>query len=338
MPKPRSPRLSLLLLVALVPACLPFRATGGDFDGNPEVARFIDRVAQRHHMRRTRLAALLHHAHRLDKVLAAIARPAEKKPWYQYRRIFLTRDRIQGGAAFWDRYQDLLARAADRYGVDPAVVVAIIGVETRYGRHAGRFHVLDALATLAFDYPPRQRFFRSELEEFLVLAEEEKIDPLAVRGSYAGAMGGGQFMPSSYRRFAVDFDGDGRRDLWRSTADVIGSVAHYLGEHGWRRGGPIALPARVGGADLAGLLDKGLQPTIPVAELARRGIRIDGPAPAGARVTLVALQQRRGKAYWVGFQNFYVITRYNHSPLYAMAVYQLSRAIARHRAAQLAHR
>ena len=212
----------------------------------------------------------------------------------------------------------------------PEIIVAIIGVETRYGRHAGRYPVLDALSTLGFHYPPRAAFFRSELEQFLLLTREEHMDPATPLGSYAGAMGRPQFMPSSFRNYAVDFDGDGRRDIWRNDADVIGSVANYFARHGWVRGGPIA--QRIHALDPArfeDVIEAGFKPAFRVAELRARGLRLAAPLPDDTRAALLALKRDGETQYWLALHNFYVITRYNHSPLYAMAVYQLADAIAR---------
>jgi len=202
-------------------------------------------------------------------------------------------------------------------------------VETRYGSRQGSYRVMDALVTLAFNYPPRAAFFKSELEQYLLLTREEGVDPLAVTGSYAGAMGQGQFISSSYRHYAIDFDGDGKRDLWHNTADAIGSVANYFKEHGWERGGAVAVPVAVSGAHapVQGLVDKGLKPSLSVRDLKRQGVETAAALADDDRVALIELEQKKGPEYWVGLHNFYVITRYNHSPLYAMAVYQLSEEI-----------
>jgi membrane-bound lytic murein transglycosylase B len=221
-------------------------------------------------------------------------------------------------------------------GVDAQVIVAIIGVETRYGGNTGSHQVLDALATLAFDYPPRSKFFSSELEQYLILAREEDIDVLSTKGSYAGAMGYGQFIPSSYRRFAIDFDQDGRRDLWNSPADIIGSVANYMHVHGWTRGTTVAVRAAVSGDKYQALSEQGLKPQITVQELRRDGITPAAAVPEDARAVLISLEDEKGPEYWLGMNNFYVITRYNHSQLYAMAVYQLSQAIKEKRAVAIA--
>jgi membrane-bound lytic murein transglycosylase B len=266
-----------------------------------------------------------------------MSKPAEKKlRWFEYRKIFLTQSRIDGGVQFWRQHENDLRDAARDFGVDPQVIVAIIGVETRYGSNTGRHRVLDALSTLAFDYPPRAPFFSGELEQYLMLAREEHIDLLTTTGSYAGAMGYGQFIPSSYRQYAVDYDGDGRRDLWNSPRDIIGSVANYFHEHGWIAGQPVAVPATVKpGDNTRSILDQGYQPHSTLAALRKDGISPQQAQPDDLQAALIQYDQENGPEYWLGFNNFYTITRYNHSPLYAMAVFQLSEEIrAAHAQAQ----
>ncbi len=293
-------------------------------------ADFIRKMVAEHHFDATTLRQLLDRAKVRKPILEAIARPAEKRlNWGQYRRIFLTRERIRGGPAYWKRNADALARAERRFGVPPEIIVAIIGVETRYGRHAGSYPVIDALSTLGFHYPPRARFFRSELEQFLLLAREEKLDPGKPLGSYAGAMGRPQFTPSSYRAYAIDFDGDGRRDIWNNDADVIGSVANYFAKHGWRRGQPVAQRVQGVGKQHKTLIEAGYKPHTPVAQLVQAGVRLNRPFASDAPAALLALETDKGTQHWLTLTNFYVITRYNHSPLYAMAVYQLADAIKR---------
>lgn len=286
---------------------------------------FAREMAERHGFDLNEINRLLADAERRQDILDAIARPAEAKPWYQYRPIFLTPARIGGGVDFWNGHEALLDAAADRFGVDPAVIVAILGVETRYGEITGGYRVLDALSTLAFHYPPRADFFRRELEQFLLLGREEPLAVDGIKGSYAGAMGYGQFIPSSYRAYAVDFNDDGRRDLWQP-ADAIGSVANYFHEHGWRRGERVAVRAEPA-PDARPIPDAPLKPEWTVSELARRGFDPEAEVDAGESATLIALEQPDSTEYWLGFHNFYVISRYNRSALYAMAVHQLSRAI-----------
>lgn len=295
----------------------------------PAVQAFIREMASKHGFDPNRLTALFGRAYAQPDIIAAITRPAEAKPWYAYRKIFLTSARIQGGVEFWRAHAAALARAEQAHGVPAEIIVAIIGVETRYGGNTGGHKVLEALATLAFDYPKRADFFRKELENYLLLTREEGIDPLSLRGSYAGAMGLAQFMPSSYRAYAVDFDGDGHRDLWSNPLDAIGSVANYLSTHRWQRGGPIATPAKVQGNQYRTLLDQDLKPKHDVRDLSRYGVAPIGRVNGENSAILLELEGEQGLEHWLGFHNFYVITRYNRSPLYAMAVYQLGQEIRR---------
>jgi len=255
-------------------------------------------------------------------------RNAEKRlQWHEYRKIFLTPARIDGGVAFWKENADILRKAEAAFGVAPQIIVAIIGVETRYGNNTGRHRVLDALSTLAFDYPPRSEFFTGELEQYLILAREEDIEVVTTTGSYAGAMGYGQFIPSSYRNYAVDFDEDGKRDLWNNKMDIIGSVANYFNRHGWKAGSPVAVRAKVEGDQYSALLELGYKPNTVLDALRHDGITPIEPMPDDLVAALLSLEQKDGPEYWLAFNNFYTITRYNHSPLYAMAVYQLSEEI-----------
>ena len=293
-----------------------------------DVQTFIREMVAQQGFNAARLQAVFARAYAKPEIIAAMSRPAEAKPWYAYRTIFVNPKRIQGGVAFWRANAAALARAEQVHGVPAEIVVAIIGVETQYGGNMGKYRVLEALATLAFDYPRRASYFRKELENFLLLTLAEGIDPLTPRGSYAGAMGYGQFMPSSFRSYAVDFDGDGHRDLWRNSRDAIGSVANYFKKHGWRTGEPVAVPAQVSGGDYAALISRQLKPPQHrVARLRAQGVLPLEPVSDAQTAMLLELQGREGPEYWLGFDNFYVITRYNHSSLYAMAVYQLSREI-----------
>lgn len=286
---------------------------------------FAEQMAERHGFDPARVTETLAEAERRQDILDAISRPAEAKPWYEYRPIFVTPSRIEGGIEFWDRHEDLIDRASREYRMDPAIIVAIIGVETRYGEHSGGYRVLDALSTLAFHYPPRAPFFRKELEEFFLLTRDESLSLGDLKGSYAGAMGFGQFIPSSYRAYAVDFNDDGKRDLWQP-ADAIGSVANYFREHGWRQGEVVAVRAEAA-SDARPIPDASLKPQWTLAELANRGYRPTEPVNEGLKATLITLEQPDRDEYWLGFHNFYVISRYNRSALYSMAVLQLSRAI-----------
>jgi membrane-bound lytic murein transglycosylase B len=314
---------SLFGALAAGPGC------AGDFQDNPDAQAFIEEMEQTHQFDREELEALFEQAKKRDDILEAISRPAEKtKPWHEYRDIFLTPKRIDGGVSFWKENADILKRAEQAYGVDAAVIVAIIGVETRYGANTGSYRVIDALSTLAFEYPPRSKFFRSELEQFLILAREEDVDVRKAKGSYAGAMGYGQFIPSSYRAYAVDFSKDGKRDLWGNMDDIIGSVANYFNRHGWQPGKAVA--SRVSGnAPASGFqVSENIKPGNKTAgDYAKAGITTEPLLPVDQAVALLEFEQTNGPEYWLTTKNFYVITRYNRSPLYAMAVYQLSKAI-----------
>lgn len=318
-------RIALCALVAWLGTATPALSS---FLDKPGVREFIDEMAARDGFNAAELRGLFDDVQRQEDALEAIAQPAESLPWHRYRPIFVTDARAQAGAEFLRTHADTLARAEAEFGVPPEIVTAIIGVETFYGRHKGGYPVLDTLATLAFAYPPRGDFFRSELEQFLVLARAEGLDPRSVNGSYAGAMGMPQFISSSYRHYAIDFDGDGQRNLWDSTADVIGSVASYLERHGWQTGEPIAARVDEGG-NPAELVRDGLEPTVTPDQLRRAGIAVS-PWPAeGQKVSVVQLEGSESGEYWVGWPNFYTITRYNHSALYAMAVFQLAERIGR---------
>lgn len=293
-----------------------------------DVQQFIDEMVKEHGFDRDDLMAKFTRVRKLDSVLESIARPAEKRlNWKQYRPIFVTEKRIRRGKVFMKEHQAILERAEKQYGVPVEIIAAIIGVETYYGKHTGGHTVFDSLTTLGFDYPPRARFFRSELKQFLLLSKEEGISVDDMTGSYAGAMGMPQFISSSYRRYAVDFDGDGKRDLWHSVPDVIGSVANYFSEHGWQTGRPVTYPVNVSNPSI--VKKKRLKPYITIGELKKQGVSLDF-LPADSKlddsemVTLLKFEGKRGDEYWIGLQNFYVITRYNHSELYAMAVFQLS--------------
>ncbi|MCE1239603.1 MAG: lytic murein transglycosylase B [Azonexaceae bacterium] len=294
----------------------------------PETAVFVQDLAQRQGFDADRLLAQFAAVRVNDRVLKLIAPPSSptQRSWERYRPRFINEQRIAGGVRFWQENQLALTRARALFGVPEEVIVAIIGVETVYGQNTGGFSVLEALGTLAFQYPRRAEFFRTELEQFLLLARENGLDPLAVKGSFAGAIGIPQFMPGSQRRYGVDFDGDQRVDLNNSVDDAIGSVARFLEQHGWQAGQPVAVPARLNGEPASAWIEAGIRPTLSVAALRQAGLRSD--ADDSATVTLVDLVSP-GKAteYWLGYENFYVITRYNRSSFYAMSVFQLAEAI-----------
>jgi membrane-bound lytic murein transglycosylase B len=308
--------------------CLPL-AQAETFSARPDVQAYIERISRAQGFDPQALTALLGQARMQPDILTAIARPAEAKPWYQYRALFLTPQRIDQGVAFWRANEALLQRAARDYQVPPQIIVAILGVETRYGALQGRYRVLDALATLGFGYPPRADFFRGELTEFLLLTRDEHLVVQDVLGSYAGAMGMAQFIPSSYRRLAIDFDGDGQRNLWQP-ADAIGSIANYFRKNGWHAGEPVALRLADRGTLTSDMDGRTLRLSKRVRDFQRAGliaspVGLADDAPAG----LLELTQAEGPEYWLALHNFEVSTKYNRSILYAMAVYQLSEEIAR---------
>jgi membrane-bound lytic murein transglycosylase B len=290
---------------------------------------FIDRMVSRHAFERGALEALIGGAAIEQTILDAMARPAERVvPWFEYRNIFLTEERIAAGVRFWNEHAETLERIAVAYGVAPEMIVSIVGIETYFGTRMGRYRVLDALATLAFAYPPRAAFFASELEAFLLLAREEQVDATAALGSYAGAMGAGQFIPSSYRAYAVDGDDDGKRDLWGNWNDVFGSVANYFSEHGWKPGEPVMEPATriddFAGPEPRNSLDLG----DTVGSLAEMGYVFTTSLPSDAPAAAYSFEAAGGGSeYWVGYHNFRVVTRYNRSTKYALAAHQLAQAI-----------
>jgi len=311
--------LALALLAGLTP-------TYADIADRPDVAAFIQEIAVRRHLDAAELSKLFRQAEIQPKIIDAMNRPAESKPWWEYRKILLTEAHVQGGVAFWQQNRAALDEAASRYGVAPEMIVAIIGAESRYGQVLGNYRVIDALSTLAFEYPRRSEYFRKELEEYLLMCKEENIDPAQVRGSYAGAMGMPQFMPSSYRLYAADLDGDHKRNIWTNPPDAIASVANYFAHSGWRKNEPAALPAKIVGEGFKRLLDGGASEN-SIAQLRGLGVEALAPVPDHERAKLLALETQSGPEYWLVLHNFSVITRYNHSPLYAMAVFQLSKEI-----------
>jgi len=297
---------------------------------HPGAAGFADRVVAEYGLDREHVGEVLADARFQQSIIDAITRPAEAKPWHEYRKIFLTPTRISAGVEFWRANAELLEEVSERFGVPSEIIVAIVGVETNYGMNTGSYRVIDALATLGFYYPRRAEFFARELGEFLRLAEEEALPVYEVRGSYAGAMGVGQFIPSSYRAYAVDMDGSGRRDLWRSLPDALGSVANYMARHGWQADAPIVLPVDSPGENPRP--DKQFKPSRSLAELAESGLKFDADGlDDDVQAAVVELEQEDGLEYWLGLNNFHVITRYNRSPLYAMAVTQLAQAILEQR-------
>ena len=327
----------LAFLLAALPVAAATRAAHPvSFAGRADVQDFVREMAERHGLERAALEAAFRHAHPLPAVIKAIMPPADPgvRSWQAYRSRFVEPRRIAAGRAFMQRHAGTLAKAGARYGVPVEIIAAVIGVETIYGRHTGRFPTFAALATLAFDYPPRAELFRRELEELLLLARDEGRSPLDYRGSYAGALGLPQFLPSSRRRFAVDFDDDGRIDLAASPADAIGSVANFLAEHGWERDAPIAMTVEVAGAGVQALVDEGIAPRRTPAEMSAAGVTFTATGAAGAPLperpaALVDLVTPGAPTeYRLAFRNFHVITRYNRSSFYAAAVMDLAAALS----------
>lgn len=306
---------------------------GGDFANNPNAQQFIDKMVNKHGFDRQQLQEILSQAKRLDSVLRLMDNQAPttsvKPPsgpngaWLRYRKKFITPDNVQNGVVFWNQYEDALNRALQVYGVPPEIIVGIIGVETRWGRVMGKTRILDALATLSFNYPRRAEYFSGELETFLLMARDEQDDPLNLKGSFAGAMGYGQFMPSSYKQYAVDFSGDGHINLW-DPVDAIGSVANYFKAHGWVKGDQVAVMAN----GQAPGLPNGFKTRYSISQLAAAGLTPQQPLGNHQQASLLRLDVGTGYQYWYGLPNFYTITRYNHSTHYAMAVWQLGQAVA----------
>jgi membrane-bound lytic murein transglycosylase B len=298
-----------------------------ELDDPKPLQAFIADMSKKHNFDPEYLTGLFAKTKKHQSILDAISRPAEGKPWYDYRPIFVTNKRIEGGEKFLEENSTILSNAYKKYGVPAEIVVAIIGVETRYGGNTGSYPVIDSLSTLAFAYPPRSKFFKSELEHFLLMTRDEKINPLEQTGSYAGAMGMPQFMPSSFREYAVDFNNDGKRNLWSNNHDVIGSVSNYFVRHGWKKNQPIATKVKVYGNRYSELLSKSLKPKWTQKELLLHGVALPEDLPKDLKGSFLSFETKDGPEYWVAWNNFYVITRYNHSKLYAMSVFQLSEYI-----------
>ncbi|MEN9479466.1 MAG: hypothetical protein RLZZ298_861 [Pseudomonadota bacterium] len=303
-------------------------ATQGAFTSDPAVIDFARNMEQRHGFSADALLNQFGQTRPNAKVLQLIKPPESptQRSWERYRPRFLNNVRIDGGVRFWQENRTALTRARALYGVPEEVIVAIIGVETVYGRNTGGFSVMEALATLAFNYPRRADFFREELEQFFLLARENNLDASAIKGSFAGAIGIPQFMPGSQRRYAVDFDGDQRVDLSNSVEDAIGSVARFLEQHGWQAGQPVAVPAQLNGEPDRALIEAGIRPSLKASDLTQRGIT-GNVAPESILTLIDLVSPGRATEYWLGHENFYVITRYNRSSFYAMSVFQLAEEI-----------
>ena len=305
------------------------------------VKDFVQHMVDAHAFEEKSIESKLLGLERSERVINLMARPAEKsKTWLEYKDIFVTERRIAKGLDFWEKHENTLAKAFEKYGIPPQVIVSIIGIETFYGRIKGDHNVLQSLATLAFHYPGnrprREKYFRTQLEELFLLARSEGLDLARMEGSYAGALGIPQFMPDNYRKLSVDFDGDGKRDIWGSPSDAIGSVGNYLKHHGWKRGDPIMSPVKTVNDDIDHLLNKGIKPYLSLRELASEGLRIDGNEQTILdKVALFRLQVSDGFEYWAGYNNFYVISRYNPRTKYVMVVALLAEAIRELREEQL---
>ena len=298
----------------------------------PETQQFINEMHERHGFDKDALTFIFRRAQYLPSVIKAISPPRDPvavRSWQRYRGRFIDPVRIKAGVAFWERHRESIRAASDKYGVPEEIIVGIIGVETIYGRNTGNYQAVSALSTLAFDYPRRAELFRGELENLLLMAREQGRDPLDYQGSYAGALGLPQFLPSSVRNYAVDFDGDGQIDLQGSPKDAIGSVARYMQMHGWESGAPVAVRAAVGpDANLVPLLANDINPSFDATALASHGVKAaSGETPAGRAAFVELVTPGEDSEYWLGYQNFYVITRYNRSSFYAMSVFQLGEAV-----------
>jgi membrane-bound lytic murein transglycosylase B len=318
------------LRLSVICTCLAILACTGTIKDQGTVDGFIKQMVSKHQFNEKALADLFDQVELNEDIIRKISKPSEGLPWYKYRKIFLKEPRIKAGVQFWREHAETLASVEKDTGVPAAIIVAIIGVETQYGQHTGSYRVIDALSTLAFAYPPRSQFFRSELEHFLLLCQEEHIDPLTPKGSYAGAMGMPQFMPSSYRNYAIDFNKDNYRDIWNNPDDVIASIANYFAKHGWQTGQPVIVQIRDGSQKSAQSLSY-LKEDLRLIKSNSINPNISTPLLSTKKAKIIAFEQENGEELWAASDNFYVITRYNKSPLYALAVYQLSLAISNQR-------
>lgn len=294
------------------------------YDSHADAQKLIDEL-QQDGFDPAYVRSVLAKAERKESILEAISRPAEKRlDWGEYRAIFIEPKRVAQGLEFWQEHRETLERAEQQYGVPPEIILAIMGVETRFGRITGSYRVLDALATLGFDFPRRAEFFRGQLADYFRLVRAEGVDPESLKGSYAGAMGYGQFIPSSFLAYAVDFDGDGRRDIWDNPVDAIGSIANYFAEHGWRKGEAVIADPVFNDASVEELVNQDLKPELTLVQWSEKGVTPREALNADMKATLMRLSSGEKNEYVLGLHNFYVITRYNHSRLYASAVYELS--------------
>ena len=336
----RRPERALVLLRAVLAALFFVVGAHGAQDARnrpelrPEIEDFIAEMQRKYGVGRSELRLILRQARVQPSILRAMSVQSTARPWHRYRPLYVNPERIAGGVRFWNAHAALLERAQREYSVPAEIIVATIGVETVYGSFTGTYRILDALTTLAFDFPRRAEFFRGELEQFLLLAREGVLDPVRIKGSYAGAMGAPQFMPSSFQRYAVDFDGDGQRNLWDGMADAIGSVANYYRSFGWQTGEAVVIAASVQGEGYVALAEQGIEPRLDAQTFAEAGVTplVD---LGERRAAMLVLEGEAGPQYWLGLPNFYVITRYNRSINYAMSVYELAQEIRRARESML---
>ncbi len=322
---------SLSIIILVLSFTCAANSSAANLTQNTEVQEFIKEMVNEQGFDQHKLETLFSQVKIKQKILDAISRPAEKsKAWYEYRKIFLTDRRIKNGAKFWSENIDTLKYAEAVYGVPAEIIVAIIGVETFYGRLQGTYRVMDALSTLAFKYPKRSKFFRSELKHYLIMSQEQKFDPLSKKGSYAGAMGMGQFIPSSFQHYAIDFNGDGEKNIWTDRVDAIGSVANYFKRHGWEKGQPVADKVQLAGNSVLTKDDscrRSCKLELTIADFRKKGVLGETRPGNETPALFLMLKQKNNWEYWLAYNNFYVISRYNHSTLYSMAVYQLSQEI-----------
>ncbi len=312
--------LSLTLLLGLAGCATNYTA----YAARPDVQQFINQVSAKDQFSKTQLTELFSQIKPNQHIIKNMTTPHESMHWYAYRAIFMQAARAQEGADFWRKHAATLTYAQQRYGVPPEIIIAILGVETRYGQIQGNYSAFDAISTLAFNYPPRANYFKSELEQYLLLTREGSFDPLTLKGSYAGALGAAQFMPSSYRHYAVSYTGKKYSNLFNNADDAIVSIANYFHANGWQAGGAVAVKTRITGKRYLSMPKQSLKPHRSLAQFEHDGVYPAKPFPASEKATLISLAGKNGVEYWLGFHNFYVITRYNTSSLYAMAVYQLS--------------
>ncbi len=315
-----------ILTIFILCIIIPLQVQAKAFVERWDVRHFINQTHKKYHIPKAYLQSALSQVKLQKRVVKKIKNPTEAKPWDHYKHLFVTQKRINEGVEFWKNHQGALLKAEKQYGIEPEILIAILGVETNYGRTQGSFRVIDSLATLSFKYTGRAKFFKKELAEFFKLCLEQGIAPTSVYGSYAGAIGQPQFMPSSYRYYAIDFSGDGKRDLRHNTKDAIGSVANYFAKHGWTKNQAIAVPATVKGMKYRLLKSNPKKAKYAIKTLEKFGIE---PLKKSKlrKASLVSLKKQRGREHWVAYPNFFVITRYNTSKLYAMAVYHLAKAI-----------